>query len=114
MEESIQRVVDGSELADDAHTRLQEIETVTNRLAELIQSISASSEQQAKTSDDIAKTMEEVGEISAHTSTASRQTALSMQNLAKTSEQLSVSVEAFRLEDEDSLQPEREITEKAA
>ncbi|MDM8542061.1 methyl-accepting chemotaxis protein [Desulfococcaceae bacterium HSG7] len=100
MEESIQRVVDGSKLADDAYIRLQEIETVSNRLAELIQSISVSSKQQARTSDDIAKTMGEVGEISTHTSSASRQTALSMQNLAQTSEQLSVSVEAFRLEDE--------------
>jgi len=108
MEESIQRVVDGSKLADDAYTRLQEIETVSTRLAELIQSISTTSKQQAKTSDDIAKTMAEVGEISTHTSSASRQTALSMQNLAETSDQLRVSVEAFRLEDEDSPQSEKE------
>jgi len=115
MEESIQRVVDGSELADNAYTRLQEIENVSNQLAELIQSISASSEKQAKTSDDIAKTMKEVGEISTHTSSASRQTALSMQNLAETSEQLSVSVEAFRLEDENRLQSEKEmLAEEAA
>jgi len=115
MEESIERVVEGSKLADNAYTRLQEIETVSNRLAELIQSISTSSKEQAKTSDEIAKTMAEVGEISTHTSSASRQTALSMQNLAETSEQLRVSVEAFRLEDEDSPQPEEEtVTEEAA
>ena len=115
MEESIERVVDGSKLADNAYTRLQEIETVSNRLAELIQSISTSSEQQVKASDDIATTMEEVGEISTHTSNASRQTALSMQNLAETSGQLRISVEAFHLEDEDSPQPEEEtVTEEAA
>ncbi len=40
MEESIQRVVEGSKLADGAYGKLQEIETVTTRLGELIQSIS--------------------------------------------------------------------------
>ncbi len=115
MEESIERVVDGSKLADNAYTRLQEIETVSNRLAELIRSISASSKEQAKTSEDIAKTMAEVGEVSTHTSSASRQTALSMQNLAETSEQLRVSVEAFRLGDEDSPEhDEEEVEEEAA
>ncbi|MCP4287428.1 MAG: chemotaxis protein, partial [Gammaproteobacteria bacterium] len=40
MEESIQRVVEGSNLANNAHTKLQEIESVSGQLAELIQSIS--------------------------------------------------------------------------
>jgi twitching motility protein PilJ len=97
MQESIRRVVEGSKLADDARVKLEEIESVSARLADLIQSISAAAVKQAQASESILKTMEEVGEISSQTSTASRQTAMSMQNLAKTSEQLRVSVSAFRL-----------------
>ncbi len=97
MQESIRRVVEGSKLADDARGKLEEIESVSARLADLIQSISAAAVKQAKASESILKTMEEVGEISSQTSMASRQTAMSMQNLARTSEQLRVSVSAFRL-----------------
>ena len=100
MEESIQRVVEGSKLADGARIKLQEIETVSTQLGDLIKSISMASRQQAKASEEIAKTMEEVGEISAQTSAASRQTAVSMKSLAQMSSQLNESVSVFRLSDD--------------
>lgn len=100
MEESIQRVVEGSKLADGARKKLQEIETVSSQLGDLIQSISESSNQQARASEDIAKTMEEVGEISSQTSAASRQTAVAMKNLEQMSAQLNESVSVFRLADD--------------
>jgi len=99
MEESIQRVVEGSNLADNAFGKLQEIETVTVQLGELIQAISMASKQQATASEHIAKTMEDVGEISSQTSAASRQTAISMRNLAQISDQLNESVAVFKLEE---------------
>ena len=106
MQESIRRVVEGSRLADDAHRKLEEIESVSARLADLIESISVASVGQAKASQSILGTMEEVGEISSQTSTASRQTAMAMQNLSKTSDQLRVSVSAFRLREEKMFTPE--------
>lgn len=102
MEESIQRVVEGSKLADDAHSKLQEIEMVSTKLSESIQSISLAATEQTKASEVISTTMEEIGDISARNSAASRQTAMSMEKLAATSEQLSTSVEAFKLGDADS------------
>ncbi len=106
MEESIQRVVEGSKLADGARSKLQQIETVSIQLGELIQSISMASKQQARASENIAKTMEEVGEISSQTSAASRETAVAMKNLAKMSDQLNESVAIFRLGDEGTIQPD--------
>ncbi len=100
MEESIQRVVEGSKLADGARIKLQEIETVSTQLGDLIKSISMASRQQAKASEEIAKTMEDVGEISAQTSAASRQTAVSMKSLAQMSSQLNESVSVFRLSED--------------
>ena len=104
MEESIQQVVKGTKLAGDAHAKLQEIETVSAQVAELVQSISVKAKQQAKASQNITKTMEEVGEVSSKTSSASRNTALSMQNMAKTAKQLQVSVEAFKLPEQGGAQ----------
>lgn len=100
MEESIEKVVQGSKLADAAYAKLQEIEAVSAQLGEIIQSISLASKQQARASENIAKTMEEVGEISAQTSAASRQTAVSMKKMADTADQLRVSVEIFKLVDD--------------
>jgi len=111
MEESIQQVVKGSSLADNAYKKLQEIETVSTRLAELIQSISMAADQQARASENISKTMEEVGEVSTQTSAASRQTAVSMENMAETSDQLIESVAAFKLAEEKERR-EEEIREE--
>jgi twitching motility protein PilJ len=109
MEESIQRVVEGSNLADNAHNKLQEIETVSTQLAELIQSISMAATQQAKASDGITKTMEEVGKVSAQNSAASRQTAVAIKRLSETSEQLATSVETFKLDEPAKPQPEKQV-----
>jgi twitching motility protein PilJ len=100
MDESIQQVVEGTQLADNAHNKLQEIETVFSQVAESIQNISAVAIQQAKSSENISKNMAGIGQISSQTSTASRNTAISMQKMAKTAEQLRISVEAFKLEED--------------
>ncbi len=102
MEESIQRVVEGSTLADNAHQKLQQIESVSNQLAELIQSITTAATQQAKSSENITKTMEEMGAVSSKNLAASRQTTQAINQLAATSNELAASVEAFQLEDETS------------
>jgi methyl-accepting chemotaxis protein len=109
MEESIQRVVEGSNLADKAHNKLQEIETVSTQLAELIQSISMAATQQAKASDSITNTMEVVGKVSAQNSAASRQTAVAIKRLSETSEQLATSVDAFKLDEPANPQPEKQV-----
>src|SRR5262249_30712537 len=51
MEKGIQEVVEGSKLANQAGVALTEIEGVSNRLADLMQSISLASSQQARGSE---------------------------------------------------------------
>jgi methyl-accepting chemotaxis protein len=98
MNESIQHVVEGSTLANHAHAALQEIESVSAQVAQMVHSISSASKEQAAASESAAETMLTVGEISSQTSNASKQTAESMQALAKVAEFLRVSVETFRIE----------------
>ena len=97
MEESIQRVVEGSKLAEDAHKKLQEIETVSNKLASLNQSISNAATKQSAASDNITKNMEQMGVVSSHNLAASRQTTLAIERLSRTSEDLAASVKAFKV-----------------
>ena len=99
MDESIQRVSQGTKLAGDAHNKLQEIEKVSTDLAKMIHSITSAADRQAKVSETIANTMESVGEISSKTSTESIQTAVSMRNLKETADKLRESVEVFRVEE---------------
>jgi twitching motility protein PilJ len=100
MEDSIQRVVDGTQLADGAHGKLEDIEAVSTQLAELVKAISMAAKEQALSSENISTTMRKVGQVSKQASLQGRQTALSITNLAKTSEQLRESVEAFTLAEE--------------
>ncbi len=100
MEESIQRVVQGSRLADGAHNKLQEIEKDSMDLARQIQSITHAANAQAKVSTEISHTMERVGKTTTQTASASKQTALSMKSMAETADQLRESVEVFKLGDD--------------
>lgn len=109
MEESIQRVVEGTKLADGAFERLREIENVSNTLADMIQDISAAARNQAKASETISKTMKAVGKVSTRTSSQSRHTAESMQKLADTSENLRVSVAAFKIDADGIVEKAKDI-----
>ena len=99
MEQSIQRVVEGSNLANNAHNKLQEIDAVSSQLAQLIKSISMATTQQVAASENITNTMEDMGKVSSRNLRASQQTAAAMKKLAATSEKLAVSVETFKLGD---------------
>lgn len=97
IDEGIGKVVQGSKLADGAHAKLQEIEQVSNDLAELIESITESTTDQVKVSETISKTMKEVGEISRESSLSSQDTAASMNVLSRTARDLHAAVEVFKI-----------------
>lgn len=97
IDESIGKVVQGTKLADGAHNKLQEIENVSNQLAELIEAITEATTSQVKMSETISKTMEDVGEVSRESSLSSQDTATSMNILIKTARDLRSAVEIFRV-----------------
>jgi methyl-accepting chemotaxis protein len=97
MEKGIQEVVEGSKLANQAGVALTEIESVSNRLAELIQSISLASKQQARGSEALAKAMSEISQITQQTAAGTKQAAESVSQLATLADELRASVSTFRL-----------------
>ena len=63
MEQTTSEVVRGAKLSENAGVALEEIETVSQALAKLIQTISNAARQQASTAAHISKTMEVIQEI---------------------------------------------------
>lgn len=98
MDESISKVVQGSQLADGAYAKLQEIEIVSNQLADLIQSISQSAAEQEKTSEDVVSSMVAVGEVSTNTANSSQETNHLMAVLTETAQNLRAAVDTFKIE----------------
>lgn len=97
MEESTAGVVNGARLAEDAGTALGEIENVSTSLAQLIQSISDATRQQAAAAANVSDTMNVIQEITTQTSAGTTQTAASIGNLAELANDLKKSVAGFKL-----------------
>ncbi len=97
MEETIHEVVIGSTLADKAGQTLTEIEQVSTRLAELINSISESAKRQAESSDDISKAMTNISKVTELVQLGSLRAADSVKLLVELSDELRVSIAPFKL-----------------
>jgi twitching motility protein PilJ len=97
MEDSTHEVVQDSRLADQAGQTLGEIESVSARLAELIQSISLAAKQQARGSENLSKAMGEISEVTQQMAAGTTQAAVSINNLATLADELRSAVSAFRL-----------------
>ena len=97
MEESTREVVDGSQLANQAGQALHEIETVSERLAELIASISQASTEQSRSSATVANAISQISAITQRTTEGIKLSSSSVQNMASLADELRASVASFRL-----------------
>jgi twitching motility protein PilJ len=97
MEKSTEGVVEGARLSDAAGKALTEIETVSNSLARLIQSISSATEAQTEVASTVTKNMQQIQEITSQTTEGTKLTAESVGQLTKLSEELRDSVAGFKL-----------------
>ena len=100
MEQTTAEVVRGARLAQDAGVALEEIETVSANLAELIQNISNAARQQAASAGHISNTMNVIQEITSQTSAGTSATASAIGNLASMAITLRESVAGFKLPEE--------------
>ncbi len=97
MEETIHEVIVGSALADKAGQSLVEIEQVSAKLSELLQSISESAKAQAKGSADISNAMSDISEVTELVQLGSKRAAESVRTLVQLSGSLQSSVSPFKL-----------------
>jgi twitching motility protein PilJ len=97
MERSTQGVVEGAKLSDAAGAALSDIQRVSNQLAELIQGISAATEQQASSANSVAQNIEHILTVTEQTQQGTQQTANSIRELSKLADELKNSVARFRV-----------------
>jgi len=97
MEKSTLGVVEGAKLSDVAGQSLREIERVSNELAELINSISTSTQVQTDMASEVANVMEDILKITVQTTEGTRLAANSIEQLNNLATDLRGSVAGFKL-----------------
>ena len=97
MEKSTQGVVEGAKLSDAAGAALSDISRVSNRLAELIQGISLSTELQATSANGVAHNIQHILSVTEQTQDGTQQTATSIRQLTMLAQELKNSVSRFRV-----------------
>ncbi len=97
MERSTTDVVGGALLAENAGAALDEIEQVSNQIANLVQNISSSARHQAGSAADVTRRTTKLKEISNQTGKATTATAASISKLSELASQLRQTVAGFTL-----------------
>jgi twitching motility protein PilJ len=95
--ESTREVGQGVQVANQAGQALGEVERVSVRLADLIQSTALVARQQACGSESLSQALREMTEVTQQTAAGTRQTVMSMSNLAALAGELQASVSIFQL-----------------
>jgi twitching motility protein PilJ len=97
MERSTQGVVEGTKTADEADRALREIGQVSNRLADLIRSISDMTQKQAGVATKVASNMKDILGVTQLTMDGTRKTAAQTAKLTELADGLKQSVAGFKV-----------------
>jgi twitching motility protein PilJ len=98
MEQSTQGVVEGARLSDAAGQALNEIGDVSRNLADLIQSISTSTQQQADSATQVAQLMQDILRVTEQTTAGTQRTASAVDELNALASELKGSVAGFKVD----------------
>lgn len=97
MEKSTSGVVTGAQLAEDAGSALEEIESVSDQLAGLIQSMSGEAQAKANDAAELATSMSGIQKLTTQATEGAEQTSRYIGNLARLAQDLDKSVAGFKL-----------------
>ena len=97
MEQSTQGVVEGAKLSDAAGRALNEISSVSQDLAHLIEAISSDTQIQADIATQVADSMQDILRITGQTTTSTQETAVSISELTELAAELKGSVSGFKV-----------------
>lgn len=97
MDSSIQEVVRGTKLSEDALAKLNDINTRSAEVTELIGAVSRTTNEQATSSGEVAKTMNEIGVISTESARETRTSSTSIRDMAHVADEMLQAVAIFKL-----------------
>jgi twitching motility protein PilJ len=98
MEQSTRGVVEGAKLSDAAGQALSEIGQVSRDLADLIQSISSSTQNQANSATQVARLMQDILNVTEQTTAGTQRTAEAVDELTALASELKGSVAGFKVD----------------
>ena len=100
MELGITQVVEETRLIEDTKQNLNEILEVSHQIDGLVESISAATVIQVKTSKQVTDLMKEIAKISENTGKSSQEISISLQKTVDISEKLAASVDTFKISEQ--------------
>ena len=100
MENGMKEVEGGSLLAGKASCALRDISTAVRESSELIEEISAASDEQAKVTRNLAGAMQTISTITLETTAGAHETAQTIQGMVSLSEQLNRAISQFKVKDD--------------
>jgi methyl-accepting chemotaxis protein len=100
MEVGMKEVRGGSYLATQASNALQDISDAVRQSSELIEEISAASEEQARVTSNVAGAMQTISSITLETSAGAHQTAQTIEGMVGLADRLNKSISQFKVKDD--------------
>jgi len=97
MEKSTSGVVNGAQLAEDAGSALEEIESVSDQLADLIQNMSSEAQEQANSAAELTTTMSAIQKLTTQATEGAEKTSRSIADISRLAQDLDTSVAGFKL-----------------
>ncbi|KQW51802.1 MULTISPECIES: methyl-accepting chemotaxis protein [unclassified Roseateles] len=97
MERSTRGVVEGTQLSDAAGKALEDIDSVSRQLDELIGKISSQAQQEAASANEVASNIQHIFAVTEQTSEGTRSTAQMVHELSRSAEALRTSVSRFKV-----------------
>ena len=97
MEKSTSGVVNGAQLAEDAGSALEEIESVSDQLADLIQNMSSEAQEQANSAAELTTTMSAIQKLTTQATEGAEKTSRSIGDMSRLAQDLDTSVAGFKL-----------------
>ena len=100
MEIGMKEVRGGSVLADQASNALRDISQAVRQSAELIEEISAASEEQARVTSNVAGAMQTISSITLETSAGAHETAQTIEGMVGLADRLNKAISQFKVKDD--------------
>ncbi len=100
MEIGMKEVRGGSQLAGQASRALQDISEAVRQSSELIEEISAASEEQARVTSNVAEAMQTISSITLETSAGAHETAQTIEGMVGLADRLNKAISQFKVKDD--------------
>jgi methyl-accepting chemotaxis protein len=105
VQDSVQKVEDGSALVNESGAQLKEIVTAINKVAEIVAEISAASQEQSVGIEQVNKAVNQMDEITQQNAALVEETAASCQSMAQQSQTLQSLVNQFKTDTQNEATP---------